>query len=168
MTKIAKTDLDEYWRLTNLAGSYESKISDRITYVLRAIYKEYGAEVDHWYFDDASEGEGGSLDWRHLDKDAVSNYIVHTKKPYEGEKMFAKLNDGNYAEFGYEFPTRWLYEDFEAELSQGVAVVKQEELDAKNKKAKKKADKKAKKEKLKATAASKLTPDERKALGLKS
>lgn len=167
MTKILKTDLDEYWRLSLLAGGYSGKILDRITYVLRAIYKEFGAELDYWYFDGAGEGEVGDLD-SHLDKDSIHSFMIFTKEPYEGDEMFAKLDDGTYAEFGYDFPTRWLYEDFEDELSRGVAIVKQEALDEEKKKAEKKAAKKAEKERLKASAASKLTPEERKALGLKN
>lgn len=166
MTKITKTDLDEYWRLSMLAGGYSGKILDRITYVLRTIFKEFGTELDYWYFCGAEEGEVGNLD-AHLDKNSVSSFMTFTKGPYEGGEMFAKLNDGTCAEFGYEFPTRWLYEDFEDELSRGVAIVKQEELDEEKEKAEKKAAKKATKEKLKASAAAKLTADERKALGLK-
>ena len=60
-----------------------------------------------------------------------------------------------------------MYEELEDELSRGKVTKEKEVAAEKKAKADKKAAKKAAKEKLKAIAATKLTPEERKALGLK-
>ena len=103
IAKIKKNDLEEYWRLSRLAGSYASKIEDRIDYVLRRIYQEFGGELDYWYFDGAEEGEVGNLD-RNLHKDRVSGFVINLKSKPLSYEMFSKLDDGTYAEFGYSFP----------------------------------------------------------------
>jgi hypothetical protein len=163
MTIINQTDIDEYWRLHRETGVAGGKIEKRIEYVLRRIYQEFDAEIDYWYFSDAPEGDVGSLH-KALGQQDVTNYIIEPMT--YGKEMVIKLDDGKYAEFGYGFPIRWLYEDFEDELTRGKVAHEQEELDKKAAKAAARAARKAAKERLKASAASKLTTEEKKALGL--
>jgi hypothetical protein len=165
MNKIEQKDLEEFWKYTQLAGSYTDKIEQRITYVLRRIYQEFDFELDYWYFDGAEEGQVGDLA-RHLDKDIVSGFITESKTPGYIEDFSIDFDDGTVADFGYGFPTRWLYEDFEDELVRGKASYIQKQQDKKAQAASRRAAKKAEKALLKASAASKLTLAEKKALGL--
>jgi hypothetical protein len=101
-----------------------------------------------------------------LDKETVNSLEVRQVGNGDHE-MVAKLKDGSVWEFYGEFPTRWLFEDFEEELTQGIKDWQKQLAEEIKQKAAKRAAKKAAKEKLKAAAAAKLTPEERKALGLK-
>lgn len=166
MTKILKTDLDEYWTVIKAVGPYHEKILNRINYILRTTYKEFGGEIDWWDFENY-DGNAYTLE-QCLGKTEVTNLDVRVKGSWDdlGE-LIIKLDDGDYCEFTYGFPIRWLHEDFEDELSRGKATQEKEVAAEKKAKADKRAAKKAAKEKLKALAAAKLTPEERKALGLK-
>lgn len=166
MTKIIKEDIAEYQRCMREAGTYGSKIEARVEYILRTVYRAYGAVIDYWYFCGSEEGQEDDL-FNHIDDKEVSCYYVETQTCYEGEEMLIRLDDGDLVEFGYSFPTRWLYEDFEEEVLRGKAAYEQELADKKAEKARRRAAKKAEKERLKASAASKLTAEEKKALGLR-
>jgi len=166
MTKINKTDLDKYWTAIKAVGPYHEKIVNRINYILRTTYKEFGGEIDWWDFENY-DGNAYTLE-QCLGKTEVSNLDVRVKGSWRDlEELIIKLDDGDYCEFTYGFPIRWLYEEFEDELSRGKATQEKEVAAEKKAKADKKAAKKAAKEKIKVTAAAKLTPEERKALGLK-
>jgi len=166
MTKITETDLKDYHKALKALSPYHSKIEARIEYVFRTVLQIYGAELD-WYDYRNYDGNVDTLmDALGTDSVSVHCYEIATKTPLDDEIYF-KLDDGDYCEFFHEFPLRWLHEDFEDELARGKAAHEKEVEDEKKAKADKKAKKKAEKERLKKAAAAKLTPDERKALGLK-
>jgi len=75
------------------------------------------------------------------------------------------LNDGTVHDF-YGIPTKWLFEDFETELVEGKRLWEEREAAKKQQKAARRAAKKAAKEAAKVSAAAKLTPEERQALGI--
>jgi len=163
---ISSEIVDKYWEHFHIAGSYADQIEKRIDYIIRQIYKEAGANgFTYWYFDDASEGDQGSLH-RALDKTMIGNYIVDSRGMEILDELVVILKDGSTWGLFDSFPTRWLHEDFEQELIEGKAAYIKREEDKKAKAKAKRTAKKAEKEKLKAQAAKKLTPAERKALGL--
>jgi hypothetical protein len=166
MTKIDKSDIDQYWSYLNKASAYGNKIEERCDYIIRKIFISCGGGVEYWHFNDAPEGDQGSLH-RALDADSVSNFTVETLRYYdEDHQLLARLDDGSLVELYNGFPLRWLYEDFEDELDRGKKRYEKEQLDAAAKNKEEKAAKKREKEKLKVSAAAKLTEEERKALGL--
>lgn len=122
---VLQKDVFTYWRsLKKDVGRIEDEIVNRISYVWYTINNAFGNEVDTWYFDDAGEGEVGNLD---IDDSFVSSIQTDYKKKSTGD-MAILLKDGS--EFGFysEFPTRWLFEDFEQELIEGKKKYEEQEV----------------------------------------
>ena len=162
---IRQAVVDEYWKYFRLAGKFASQIEDRIDYIIKRIHQEAGISLNYWYFDDAPEGDQGSLH-RALNKISISNYTTDTRGNGPMAELIILLNDGRIWCLWDGFPTRWLHEDFEKELVEGKAAYLKKEADKKAAAKAKRVAKKAEKEKLKASAAAKLTAKEKKALGL--
>lgn len=152
--------LSEYQKLSLQAGRIADQIEKRIEFILNTIYKTYGAKLDTWYFDGAEEGEVGDL-FSNLGSTEISGF---TLEPYIfNNDCVILLKDG--AEWGFDggIPTRWLFENFEEELTQGRAAY---QTMLEEKKARKKA-KSQEKEEQRRQILEKLSPEEQKLLGLK-
>lgn len=163
MTKLTKKEFTQYEKAKEILGAKESKVIDRIDYILRSIYTTFGCEVNSWWFCGAPEGELGDLS-RAIGRETVSGWEVRLDKDTNSE-MIIMLEGCEYDL--WEFPKRWLFEDFEEELSEGYkAYIKHIEEKKKRSKARREARKKEKKKALEA-AKKKLTAAERKALGIK-
>ena len=165
MTKITKELLADYEDLMSQAGSLGGKIETRIHYVLEKIWSEFGGEIDCWWIRGADEGDVGDLSRALFWGDTVNDFVIRLKQDSDADPVIL-LKDGS--EFGLydEFPQRWLFEDFEDELTNGRIMFEKKEAKSKASKKAKSAANKAKKAKLKKAAAAKLTPAERKALGI--
>lgn len=156
-TPIDPTVIDQFWEAVKLRGKYEDEIIQRIDYILRRIYQEFGGTIKCWYFDSAAEGEVGELT-RYLEKDYVSGY--HTEATGVDEEMLILL-DGTIWELS-SFPTRWLAQPFEKEFVEGRAAYLAQVAE----KSKKTRAAKEAKQAAKAAVLSKLTKADRKILGL--
>lgn len=141
-----------------------SKITDRMDYITRHCVEVVGGEFDWW-------------DWNSEDYESHSagDFMLSYDKEIiqiRGLWTCTKNNvfiDKHGNEWGIEdgFPTRWLYEDFEEEFTNGLKAYKEKEKQkaekAKENKKKRDLEKKA----LIHAAASKLTKEEKKLLGIK-
>lgn len=154
--------LESYLQLRQQAGVLESQLENRITYILKKIYETFGSQLDYWYTSDAPEGDQGDLlrCWRY-NNDTISDLCIH---PYLEAVII--LNNGSEWGLHDDIPSRWLFEDFEEELVNGKRLYEERQAQKKEDARQKRQAKKAEKERLKATAAAKLSPAERKALGL--
>jgi len=168
MNPIEQKDVDEYFKYISLAGGYGEKIEKRIDHILRRVYQEFNSTLDHWYWDDALEGDVGQLH-RHLDRNfregsVITGYIIEATSGDAGEWCII-LNDGTVHDL-YGIPAKWLFEDFETELVEGKRLWEEREATKKQERAARRAAKKAAKEAAKVSAAAKLTAEERAALGI--
>jgi hypothetical protein len=109
--------------LASKAGRLEERIIERIHYIMVSIFKTFNKKEAYWYFYGAEEGDVGDL-WKHYNKDDINVVVINA---VGGDKMIILLKDGS--EWGFEdsIPTRWLFEDFEEELSEGKKKFKEKE-----------------------------------------
>jgi len=145
-------------KLRRELGSFQKGIEDRLDYIIRTVYQAFGYQIQYWWYEDAEEGELGSL-WRAFSQFQIEGISVGAEVTKE---MVILLKDGSEYELTYSVPTRWLFEDFEDELLQGKKAY-EEKLEQERVTNKKKQH--AKKEKKK-QALAKLTKEERQVLGL--
>lgn len=159
---IAVSVVDDYNKAMRHAGTFGSQIETRLDYIIRTLVQELGAGLNWWDFENY-DGNAYTLD-QSLGKDRITNLDIRINGDVVVDAIKLR-GDDDYMEW-FEPPTRWLWEDFEQELRDGIKAI-QDEIEAEKKaKAAKRAAKKAAKEKLKEAAAKKLTPEERKALGI--
>lgn len=141
-------------------------VEARVEYILHFVLNEVGGKLDWWAWNCSCEDNpmGNFEDSFH--ENAWTFHIDFVCKKEPKMKFVDRLGKEVNLEWG-DFPIEWLYEDFEEEFKEGLvkyAKLKEE----KAKKAKEnKISKAEEKRQLKASAAAKLTPEERKVLGLK-
>jgi hypothetical protein len=163
---ITKADVQSYKDLRKRAGHVEERISKRIHYILEKVHETFGSKLEYWYMHGAEEGEGGDLLKGFPSYTGDHSFDNICFVPYHGEWVII-LEDGS--EFGFgegEIPIHWLYQDFEKELTEGKQRYEQRQVEQKRRKKERREAKKREKERLKASAVSKLSPEERAALGL--
>lgn len=115
---ISASLVSEWEKASNEAGKLEDKIVSRIDYIVKLIFKTFNQKLETWYFYGAEEGEMGDLS-RAIDSDRVS-FIFDLKRHTSFYDANILLKDGSEYNFEEgEFPTRWLYEEFETELIDG-------------------------------------------------
>jgi len=166
---VQETDICGVIKAHEQYAAISSKISDRMNYIIRHCVEAVGGKVNWW--DWQNGGDGGDR----APGDFMSSYsrsdpdaLTITGEWTHGDKMTFINKNGDEWELEYgELPVRWLYEDFEEEYANGLKLYRekqdQEKIKTKANKIKQEREKKA----LITAAASKLTKEERKALGIK-
>ena len=103
------------------AGHLEEQITDRLDYIIKTIFQVFDERLDTWYFDGAREGCMGDLTY---DKPEIFMIWDHgTLK----DDMIILDRDGKEVMFDQSVPTRWLFEEFEAELIAGKRKYEEQE-----------------------------------------
>lgn len=141
------------------SGRLEEQIVDRINYIMESIFSLFSKKSAYWYFYGAGEGEVGNL-WANYNQSHIDMVIDECP----GESMVVLLKDGTEWGFDDSIPTRWLFEDFETELTEGKKKYKELEEDRKNTDKAKRLYQKEQNKKLAQVAKSKLTKKELAAL----
>jgi hypothetical protein len=163
---ITPEKVDECRKISAEIGEVEGEITTHMHSIIQLAYSMYGKELDWWdweYHDD--EGE---LDfrWNQVGPKLVT-YMTVTKKGY-GELECDY--EGAWFDLAECFPTDWLYKTIEEVtilMENGIEKAKARNAAEKKRKAEQAAARKAKKAEIAEQAKSKLTPEERKALGIK-
>jgi hypothetical protein len=152
MPKLTTKDITEFKNI-------KKRIYDRIDYVYDQIYRAFGYdEKVIWYFDDDEDMENSISDKNRY----ISSYI---DSPYINDGEFLIYINGEINLFD-GFPRRWLFEDFEDELKDGINRQKERIEKLEQKALKKKAKEEQEKiEKIKSIK-NKLTKEEHLLLGL--
>ena len=151
---ITKGLIVDWEEASKKASALEEKIVDRLDYIITTIFEVFKERLDTWYFSDAQEGTMGSLTY---DEPEI---FMEWKHGTLKDDMIIIDRDGNELMFDQSVPTRWLFQEFEAELKDGKKKYEERES---AKLVKKLSDKEATK-KLAASAKSKLTKEELAAL----
>lgn len=132
---ISNKILKEWENARSIADVFEQEIIDRIDYIINEILKTFDQKLDTWYFHDAGEGSLGDLS-PNLDEKNVS-FVYEIARDSDSEEMVILLKNGfEYSLHDGEFPTRWLFEDFEEELIQGKKDYEEKEEEKKRRKRK--------------------------------
>jgi hypothetical protein len=161
---------DDYKKLVDLqyqCGILESKFSDRCNYIVRTCASILKKKIDWWDFTNGSENNAGRF------KAAQARNYDYVSFSGEGsffgnDSVIILKNGGEWIFGNGEFPTRFLYEDFETEVSNGRQLY----LERKQEKIKKESKKLLKKKKTAgvyekaAKSLKKLSPEKLKELGL--
>jgi len=159
MKKIDKKALD-FW--LNYNDPMEEEVIDRISYVVQKICDVFEAELNTWFFDDAEEGEVGSVK-NHINSTEVYDYVIDIDN--QNNIHFIILDkDGKKLDISDQFPRRWLHEDFEKELIEGKSSFLKTEQERKEKQKLSREIKKANDLKMLEKAKKKLSKEELAAL----
>ena len=100
-------------QLATEAGRLQDCIIKRIDYIMQSAFHLFEQKSAYWYFYGAGESEIGDL-WSHYTEEEISVIAGNCS-----DQMVIILNDGS--EWGLEdsIPTRWLYQDFIIEMTEG-------------------------------------------------
>lgn len=164
MPKITADHLTKAAEAERVANELKSPIYDRCQEVVNVICEIFGKRLDWWHFGygESSEISGGEFDFDW--KDFTYGHIYAKG----GSNLICDLKEGEEIDLSQGFPIRFLYEDFEEELTEGVAKAKVRI--EKEKMRKKEKDQAAKLRKAELTASAKaklksvLSPEEIRAL----
>lgn len=128
MKKIDKKALD-LW--LNDSDPMEEEVLDRISHVIQKICDVFEVKLNTWFFDDAEEGDIGSVK-NNINSTEVGDYVICL---YEQNNVdFVILDkDGKERDLSDQFPRRWLHEDFEEELIEGKKLFLKKERERKEK-----------------------------------
>lgn len=140
----------DWEKASKTAGTLEEKITDRLDYIIKTIFKVFGETLNTWYFEGAREGCMGDFTY---DKPEIFMMWDHETLK---DDMIILDRDGKELMFDQSILTRWLFEEFEAELIAGKRKYEEQES---AKLVKKLSNKEATK-KLAASARAKLTKEE--------
>lgn len=158
--KLSKLKITDAIALHRTYRAAVDIISARMNYVIKHCLSKVGGKLEWWDWpnEDASSDADGDFIRGYNE---VTTQIVG--KWSNGDKMlFISKDGGEWSLRWGEFPSRWLYEDFEEEYEDGLKLYN--EL-ANAAKAKEKESKSHSNELVK-SAKAKLTKEERKALGI--
>ncbi len=134
-----------------------SKIESRVDFIVKKIISLFGKRLD-WYGYANGGDDGGFFDvQRYKETVDLNIYVVG------GTDLVVIIEEG---EWGLEqgFPTRWLFEDFEEEVKEGIAKYKIQKEAQKQKEKELRIQRKEKDLLLAKEARNKLTKEEIKAL----
>jgi hypothetical protein len=176
--KISKEDYAEYYRLKaegdkisekadkyySQANRYSDKIVEHIDRIITLINEEFGgAKIEYWSFYGSPEDDVGELD---ISDGWITYEVYYSAWPKKRTKVMYKGNDLYHRDgFPEELLFLSIYEIREILLEEQEAYEKEKEL--KKAKAKKKREERAaQKKKLIEAAKTKLTEEEKKALGI--
>lgn len=120
----------DYEYVKNSFNNLESKIIDRIDYIIRTIFKTFNNNLNTWYFLNAEEGEVGNLIY---EEPEIS--MIWDTTPFINDMIIIDKNDQELLLSGC-IPTAWLFYDFEQELEDGKKKYEDKEAARKSKKKK--------------------------------
>ena len=155
MKKLDETSERVMLDACKIYNEWLAPFEKRIHYILTVIGKECYGSLDWW--DWREEGDSFNPDMN------MAGGVVSFHAEWRGNSFCnSAIIDGHEWDFSHEFPIRFLYEDFENELRVGVKTFKEQEQLKKDKAKASREKKKLEKD----AALSKLSKEDKKALGL--
>ena len=162
---LSKHFIQQWEHAKSIASSYENLIHNRISEVLDIIHEAFelalvaGADY-HWYFANANEGEMGDMDIPSDDESEIS-YIYNRTN----HRSLDIISNENY-DYKYGFPKKFLFmknEDILSYIKEETHIGKEKKAEKKRKQKERSKENNKKKEEL----LKKLSPEEKKLLGIK-
>ena len=154
---LTKRDIEKTKIAYNNWKSSEQKIFDRSNYILHKTAEMFGGKIEWWDWDE-----------EHFDISMMSDEAINVygKTKCRGAGEWVAILNGDEWELKLAFPRRWLLEDFEQELSEGIKKYNEEKITHLEIEKQKTLTRKSNRQKLLNSAKEKLTKEERKALRL--
>jgi len=125
VAKLSESDITAAIDAHKLYAAASQKITDRMNYIVRRCIEIAGGKLSWWDWQcDGEYEDRTSGDFMEsYDKDQLT---IRAEWDIKREIIFI---DKNGSEWGLEdsFPTRWLYEDFEEEFTNGLEAYKEKE-----------------------------------------
>lgn len=166
--KLAPGDLAHTISAYKSYSKLSESISNRMNYIIRFCVEKVKGKLSWW--DWQNGGEGG---------DRAPGEVVHsytqggnslqiTGEWTHGSRMiFLDKDGGEWDLSSGDIPERWLHEDFEEEYTKGLQLYQEQQAQTADKRKAAVAQRKQAKAALVASASAKLSPEEKKALGIK-
>lgn len=116
--KISEDVVNEILKIHKAYAEVERKISDRMNYIVHECVRISGGNIEWWSW------QNGDYEDSHADGDFIHSYDKETIQ-INGElnhayKSIFLTKDGSEWSLVDGYPTRWLFEDFEEEFTQGL------------------------------------------------
>lgn len=167
--KLPETALKAAVEAHKVYNTITEKISERMNYIIHHCVEAVGGKVSWWDWpNDGDSDDRAPGDFIRSYSHITPDFLTITWEGSKGDKMVFIGRDGGEYELGWgEIPTRWLYEDFEEEYAKGLKLYQEKQQQKAEKDKERKKQKDQEKKALVASASSKLSPEERKAIGLK-
>jgi hypothetical protein len=144
------------------ANKLSGEIVERIDYIVKTIWKAFHTRLATWYFDGAEEGGMGDL-WGAYNEHDI-HFVAEDKgtygRNYSSHHFMILDRKGSEYNLCDNFPTRWLFENFEDEIETGKERYKAAEVAAKERAKLKREQKKTREASLAEAAKAKLSPQE--------
>jgi hypothetical protein len=166
MDAVSTEIVDKWKELQEEAAELEQRMQARIGYILKFFFEAAGSKLDWWRFGSYEEEKPM---YGQVGKDYISGIYAESKGSYPSEESLTFIDKNGKEELfllDWGIPTRWLYEDFEQEVVDGLKKYKDVVAQRKAKEFERRTKNKQEKEKLVAEAKAKLTKEERKLLGI--
>jgi len=164
--KITHEQFQEALQVQRKAYALIDSVDTRCDEIVRKLCNIYGKKLSWWiYSNGAGEDKGDGF----FDVDEYKN-AVETKlhgKTNGWINDFDCIIDGDTWDLAQSFPSKFLYEDFEAEVVEGKKLHEKMEEKRKVRDHQKRAKKKLRQEEVLQAAKSKLSKEELKALGIR-
>lgn len=158
---LTQGDLTAAEQAYNLWASTENKIANRVSYIIRTIAKIFGGKIEWWDWKNGGGEVNGHFEFSMLNGKEFQ--LDGSKKGGEMDWV-STLKEGEWEFTWLAFPTRFIWEDFEDEVRNGIEKFKESERINAEKEKLRKQEKLSKKQQLLESAKSKLTKEELKAL----
>lgn len=137
VNKILETDITAAIDAHKVYGKAVVKINDRMNYIIRYCVTMTGGKFEWWDWNSEAMA-GGKFEWwdwsredyeSHSSGDFMLSYnhdVIQVRGEWTNNDNMAFI-DKDGGEWGLEdgFPTRWLYEDFEEEYTNGLKLYKE-------------------------------------------
>lgn len=157
---LSQKNIDDTIETIKRAGIHATQISNRVQYIFDTIAKSFKTGIDWWDWPNGTSDYDGTPRIRDL-QDGELYFSGQWRK---GDKEMIAMIDGSEWNFVYlEFPFKWLTEDFEDELKDGIKKYKEHLVKKKERQSAAKIKKAAKKK----AVLAKLSAEDKKVLGLK-
>ncbi len=153
--KLPQSTITDALNAYKLYGSLVDQINKRMSYILEFCMNQVNGKLDWWDWTDEKEFPNA------YSPETLNITGVWTPR----KKMTFIDKNGNECNIEYgDIPTRWIYEDFEEEFTNGIKLYQDKRKEQIAKDTEKQQKKKQEKDALIAAAKAKLTPEELKAL----
>lgn len=163
--KLPEAAIPAVIEASKIYGNAVERIALRVQYIIQFCVKAVGGKFEWWDWQNSDPGSRADGDFMEsYSEDSITIVGEWTHR----EEMVIITKDGGEWGLDYgEIPIRWLYEDFEEEYTNGLKLYKEKKKQDAAKKKEKRQEKERERMALVAAAATKLTKEEKKALGIK-
>ncbi len=159
LTKLDPSIIGRHRKACDQLYSVENECTARIDYIMNFIFKAFNKKLGAWEYNGNSSQSSGSFESDMFE----DQFTVWSSPELPNEGLFLDKDGGEWGLYD-GIPSRWLFEDFEDELTNGIVNLQKRNADKKLQAAKRAVVKAEEEKALIESIKEKLTPAELKAL----